>query len=334
MAPRQAAEPVSGRVRRLPGVEVVDAEAHPARPGRRTLGGWESKLFAVINSPFEEVLFLDADCYPVCDPDECFRPEHNPHGIVTWPDAPLADGAVHWASYGLSPDGQPGLNGGHYVFVKWRAWPVLHLAAHYDDHSDYYYWRSVHGVQVGGFSDQEQVRAALHKLGARSHRYADRPLAVACQSYLQAGPHGRPLFVHRFGNKFALPGQFPGPPAWNPGPLPMEATAWRYFLEWLTEPAAEDCFPDEVPGWFTRAEGELWRQPGARAATCWSWAATTAEAPSSRPCRRGGSCRSTGKPRRRPTCGSSATRSGTRSGSARASSPTWRRPAAGRSRHA
>jgi hypothetical protein len=251
-------EPVSDRVRRLPGVEVVDAEAHPARPGRRALGGWESKSFAIINCPFEEVLFLDADCYPVCDPDECFRPEHNPHGIVTWPDTTAGDDAVHWPTYGLGPDGQTGLNGGHYVFVKRQAWAVLQLAAHYDNHSDYYYWRSVYGVQVGGFGDQEQVRAALHKLGAPSHRYAERPLACACGSYVQAGPHGRPLFVHRFANKFALPGQFPTPPRWNPGHLPMEAPAWRYFLEWLTEPAANGCIPDEVPGRFTRAECDLW----------------------------------------------------------------------------
>jgi hypothetical protein len=251
-------EPVSNRVRRLPGVEVVDADAHPARAARRMLGGWESKLFAVINSPFEEVLYLDADSYPVFDPDECFRPEHNPHGIVTWPDAPIADGAVHWASYGLAPDGRTGLNGGHYLFVKRRAWPVLQLAAHYDDHSDYYYWYTVIGVEVGGFSDQEQLRVALHKLGAPSHRYADRPLGCAHQSYLQAGPHGRPLFVHRCGNKLAPPGQFPAPPAWHAGGLPMEATAWRYFLEWLTEPAGAADFPDEVPGWFTRAECVLW----------------------------------------------------------------------------
>jgi hypothetical protein len=258
---RGAAEPISDRVRGLPGVEVVDAEAHPARTARRQrLGGWEAKSFAAVNSPFEEVLFLDADCYPIFDPDECFCPEHNPHGIVTWPDAPLADDAVHWPSYGLADDGQPGLNGGHYVFIKRRAWPMWQLASHYDDHSDYYYWRTVFGVQVGGFSDQEQVRAALHRLSIPSHRYAERPLAVTHQAYIQAGPHGRPLFVHRFNNKLAPAGSFAFPPVWSPGPLPMEATAWRYFLEWLTASApAGDC-PDEVPGWFTPAECALWRR--------------------------------------------------------------------------
>jgi len=255
---RGPAEPVSDRVRRLPGVEVVDAEAHPARAGRRLLGGWEAKSLAVLNAPFEDVLFLDADCYPIFDPDECFAPAHNPHGIVTWPDNPVGDGVVHWASYGVPPDGKAGLNGGHYVFSKRRAWPVLNLAGHYDNHSDYYYWRSIRDVAVGAFSDQEQVRVALHRLGVPSHRYTARPIACVGGTYLQAGPHGRTLFVHRFANKFAAPGDFPSPPQWQPGGFPMEATAWRYFLEWMTAPAGEAAFPDEVPGWFTRAECALW----------------------------------------------------------------------------
>ena len=38
----------------------------------------------------------------------------------------------------------------------------------------------------------------------------------------------------------------------------MEAIAWRYFMEWVTEPASDNGIPDEVPGWFTPAECDLW----------------------------------------------------------------------------
>ncbi|MFO0925541.1 MAG: class I SAM-dependent methyltransferase [Gemmataceae bacterium] len=257
---RGAAEPVSARVRRLPGVEVVDTEAHPARAARRLMGGWESKTLAILNSPFEEVLYLDADCYPVYNPAECFAPANNPHGVVVWPDMPIADDAVHWPTYGLRPDGQPGLNGGHYVLSKRRAWPVWQLASHYDNHSDYYYWRTVFDVTVGGFSDQEQVRAALHRLDVPYHRYAARPLACVHASYLQPGPGGRLLFVHRFDNKFDLSGRFRAPLQWHPGGLPMEVTAWRYFLEWATAAVDDPAFPEEVPGFFTRAECALWHR--------------------------------------------------------------------------
>ena len=191
---RGPAEPVSARLRGLPGVTVIDAETHPVRAGRRLLGGWEAKSLAVLNSPFEEVLFLDADCYPIFDPNECFEPEHNPHGIVTWPDTPLGDNALHWPTYGVEPDGKTGLNGGHYVFTKRRAWALLHLAAHYDNHSDYYYWRSVYNVQVGGFGDQEQVRAAAAP--ARSALAPLHPPAVGLRPrVLPAGGATRPAPV-------------------------------------------------------------------------------------------------------------------------------------------
>jgi hypothetical protein len=256
---RGASEPVSERVRRLPGVEVVDLCAHPAYTSRRIVGGWESKVFAVIHCPFEEVLYLDADSYPICDPEVCFEAPNNPHGIVTWPDHPTSDHNPQWATYGLKPDGKTALNGGHYVFTKRQAWPVLHLAQHYDDHSDYYYCQTNHCIDdMGGYGDQDQMRVALYKLGAPSHRYTERPLALAFDSYVQAGPHGRPMFVHRHNNKFGLPGQFSNPPGWHPGHLPMEATAWSYFLQWMREPADGECFPDAVPGWFTRAECRLW----------------------------------------------------------------------------
>lgn len=257
---RGPAEPVSDRVRRLPGVEVVDAEAHPARATRRTFGGWQSKLFAVLHSPFEEVLYLDADAYPVAPLDGCFQPANNPHGIVTWPDTPWGDHTPQWDAYGLEPDGQPALNGGHYVLEKRKAWPVLQLAGHYDNHSDYYYCKSYQCADdVGGYGDQDQFRVALHKLRRPYHRYAHRPLLCDHGSYVQAGPDGGPLFVHRFFNKLAPPGAFPDPPAWLPEHLPMEATAWRHFLDWLTCPPTQSVAA-EVPGWFTPAECDLWQE--------------------------------------------------------------------------
>lgn len=256
---RGADEPVSARVRNLPGVEVVDGAAHAARANRPLLGGWEAKTQAILASPFEEVLFLDADCYPIYNPDECFEPANNPHGIVVWPDHHGGELGVHWPTYGLDRDADS-LNGGHYVFTKRKAWPVLQLAHHYDSHSSYYYSYTSFDVRLGGLGDQEQMRAALHKLKAPHTRYAARPLSMAAHSYLQAGPHGRPLFVHRQANKFAGPNEFPSPPLWSPGHLPMEVTAWKFFLEWLALPTDSPEFPDEVPGWFSEGECRLWHR--------------------------------------------------------------------------
>jgi len=254
-------EPISKRVRRLPGVEVIDTDSLPAWKDRRTHGGWESKLFAVINSPFEEVLMIDADSYPIYNPDECFTMENNPRGLVTWPDVPAGDANPQWASYGLEPDGKLALNGGYYVATKRLAWSVLQLAQHYDNHSDYFYCKTMSCVgDVGGLGDQDQMRAAIHRLKFADHRYLERPISCTHGTYIHAGPLSRPLFVHRYCNKFALPHHFFRPPEWHPGVLPMEATAWRYFLEWHTSPADSPVFPDEVPGWFTHGECGLWHR--------------------------------------------------------------------------
>jgi hypothetical protein len=67
------------------------------------------------------------------------------------------------------------------------------------------------------------------------------------------------LFVHRYCNKMALPGEFSRPPHWYAAELPMEATAWRFFTEWLTAPACGHP-ADEVPGRFTREECDLWQR--------------------------------------------------------------------------
>ena len=47
---------------------------HPVR----TLNGWELKPFALLNSPFQEVLLLDADNVPVVDPAFLFETLSSP----------------------------------------------------------------------------------------------------------------------------------------------------------------------------------------------------------------------------------------------------------------
>jgi hypothetical protein len=254
---RGVAEPVSDRVRTLPGVEVVDILPHAEFAERPVHGGWDAKTLAILASPFEEVLFHDADSYPVYNPDECFEPRNNPHGIVVWPDQQYSDTGIHWPTYGMERAGHA-LSGGHYLFTKRKAWPVLQLAHHYDSHSNYYYAYTGVDVKVGGFGDQEQMRVALLKFNAPHARYTDAPLSLECNSFLLGGPCGRPLFVHRHANKHAETNAFATPPQWYPGRLPMEATAWRYFLEWLTTPVGLAAFPEEVPGEFSEGECRLW----------------------------------------------------------------------------
>jgi len=48
---------------------------------------YQFKVFALLFSTFQEILFLDADCWPVRKPDYLFTAEpYRSHGLVTWPD--------------------------------------------------------------------------------------------------------------------------------------------------------------------------------------------------------------------------------------------------------
>lgn len=48
---------------------------------------YQFKVFAMMFSSFEEILFLDADCFPIHNPEQLFTSEpFRKHGLITWPD--------------------------------------------------------------------------------------------------------------------------------------------------------------------------------------------------------------------------------------------------------
>ena len=69
------------------GVECIDAYQVREKYPHARLHGWELKPYAIQHSPFAEVLFLDADNVPVCDPTFLFEtPQYQEHGAIFWPD--------------------------------------------------------------------------------------------------------------------------------------------------------------------------------------------------------------------------------------------------------
>ena len=69
------------------GARWVDAEEVRQRHPARCLAGWELKAYALLHSPFKEVLLLDADNLPVINPEFLFdTPEFKRTGAILWPD--------------------------------------------------------------------------------------------------------------------------------------------------------------------------------------------------------------------------------------------------------
>ena len=149
----------------LPNVRVVDASDVAARlpvPPRR-LNGWELKPFSVINSAFEQVLYLDADVIPAADPTYIFETEpFEQFGSIFWPDLKPSRRkewlpAQCWHNVGLDYRSEPDFESGQFVVDKRRCWQELAVTMHMNEHSDWYY-RFV-------FGDKSTYHLAWRKTG-------------------------------------------------------------------------------------------------------------------------------------------------------------------------
>ena len=178
-------------------VECVDArEAEKLNPARR-LGGWELKPYAILHSPFQEVLFLDADNVPARNPEYLFEtPQYRQTGAIFWPDyGRFPNTHVIWANCGLAqPDG-PEVESGQIIVDKARCWEALSLAMWFNEQSDFYY-QYLHG-------DKETFRLAFHKL-KKSYGWIDAPAHPLAGTMCQHDFEGNRVFQHRNTDKWSL----------------------------------------------------------------------------------------------------------------------------------
>jgi hypothetical protein len=221
------------------GVECVDADAVRTQHPCRILNGWELKVYAVLHAPFEEVLSLDADCYPVRDPSYLFDEAGFRHtGAVFWPD--LRNGPpLDQRPFGVAPTSRASIESGQFLLNKSRVWRQLQLAWWYNDHSD---WSYLHG-----YGDKHTLEVAWAKCGAAYTMYTEDAVWGG-DSFHHVGPEGRLLLLHRCRDKF----RFGESSFMNPQPhaanrfhpeLPLEAECFR----WLEELRRELDLPDVRP---------------------------------------------------------------------------------------
>ena len=101
--------------------------------------------FSVIHSPFEEVLYLDADSFPTRNPEYLFDlPEYKESGSIFWPDLPPSGRKEWiprdvWEMWGLQYDSGPDLESGQFLVNKSRCWHELQVTMWLNEHSDWVY---------------------------------------------------------------------------------------------------------------------------------------------------------------------------------------------------
>jgi len=175
----------------------IDAEEVRQRHPARLLGGWELKSYALLHSPFKEVLLLDADNVPVLNPEFLFdTPQFKRTGAILWPDQHhLEPQHRRWAVFGVAPRREPEVESGQLVVDKERCWRPLALCRWYNDHSDFYYPFSD--------GDKETFHMAFRKLKQAYAMPAKAPHVIRvglCQHDFQ----GRRVFQHRCHDKWNL----------------------------------------------------------------------------------------------------------------------------------
>ncbi len=186
------------------GAQTVDARRMEAQVPARILRGWELKGYATAFCPFQEVLFLDADCVPLRNPEECFRwPEYQERGAVFWPDFdhPNVMGRMSRTlcdDLGVPWRDEPAFESGQFLVHKGRCWGELMLAWWILEHSDFYFSHF--------YGDKEAFHVAWRKLGTE-YAMPPRPPGWDCgHTIVQHDFRGRRLFLHRCQDKWRLDG--------------------------------------------------------------------------------------------------------------------------------
>jgi hypothetical protein len=199
----------------------------PANPTER---GWAAKVRAILDSPFEEVLFLDADCYPCRNPESLFEvPRYRETGAMFWHDIPV-DWRVDWAAFRAAPPpGRGSIESGQLLVNKRLCWAALMLGW-------WYAGRNAATFRWGYGDKHACFEVPWAKLGRDYAWFLDHGPWVA-QAFLHPGPDGRPLLVHRCRDKFRFPdsGFWMSPQNTDSntfyGELPLEAEAFAFLGE-------------------------------------------------------------------------------------------------------
>ena len=140
---------------------------------------FQLKALAILFSPFETVLYIDSDCFPVRDPSEILTTEpFTSTGLVTWPDYWIAtEDPVFYTIAGMPsfPTNLPARSteSGEILISKNIHLSSLLLAAYYNLYGPGYYY-PLFSQGALGEGDKETFLAAAVVLGLPHYRVKQR----------------------------------------------------------------------------------------------------------------------------------------------------------------
>ncbi|MCJ1225294.1 hypothetical protein MMC12_001943 [Toensbergia leucococca] len=161
---------------------VVLSEILDAIPHLVSITHYQFKAFAMLFSSFDELLFLDADSFPIHDPEVLFQSEpFTSHGMVTWPD--------FWASstselyYKISSQLPPPMNArascesGELMLSKTTHQRSLLLATYYNYYGPSHYY-TIFSQGAPGEGDKETFTSAATVFDEKYYQTSERIRAI------------------------------------------------------------------------------------------------------------------------------------------------------------
>jgi alpha 1,2-mannosyltransferase len=175
--------------------------------GNFTISRFQYKAIALLASEFEDILFLDADNFPIVDPSEFFDEEpYTSTGLVTWPD--------FWASttssifYQLTSRITPPLyqstttESGQILLSKRKHTMTLLLATYYNIYGPTLFYKLL--SQNGpGEGDKETFSSAAMTLQTPFYQVRERVRELGYNDTLHVF-HGLAMLQHHPGDDYKL----------------------------------------------------------------------------------------------------------------------------------
>ena len=178
------------------GATMVDAHTVLSRYPASIHDGWQLKAYALIRSPFREVLLLDADNLPVIDPALLFdQPEFTKTGAVFWPDfLDVAAANPIWDLFDLPAEQRVSFESGQALIDKARHGDALKILLYLNEHAERFY-QMVYG-------DKDTFLVAWLATESDFTLVPHRPFSERYTTY-QRDFDGEVLFQHRTGRKWS-----------------------------------------------------------------------------------------------------------------------------------
>ncbi|KAL9121522.1 MAG: hypothetical protein Q9187_001918 [Circinaria calcarea] len=157
---------------------LIISDILDAVPGSVTIAHYQLKPFAMLFSSFEEILFLDADSFPIHDPEELFTSEpFISHGMVLWPDFWISTASPLY--YNISGQPVPPVSRrqssetGEIVVSKKSHHQSLLLAAYYNYYGPSHFY-ILQSQGAPGEGDKETFAAAADALNETYYATSER----------------------------------------------------------------------------------------------------------------------------------------------------------------